>query len=140
VEADLIRLAQVIANLLTNAAKYTDEAGKISVCAAREGEEVVLRVVDTGVGIAPELQSRVFELFVQGDRSMDRSQSGLGIGLTLVKRLVEMHGGSVAVASKGAGQGSEFTIRLPAVPEPRGHQNSDVPSPGPTSARPGSGS
>jgi len=127
VEADLIRLAQVIANLLTNAAKYTDEAGKISVCAAREGEEVVLRVVDTGVGIAPELQSRVFELFVQGDRSMDRSQSGLGIGLTLVKRLVEMHGGSVAVASKGAGQGSEFTIRLPAVPEPRGHQNSDVP-------------
>ena len=126
VEGDRIRLAQVIANLLTNAAKYTDEAGRISVCAAREGEEVVLSVRDTGAGITPELQARIFELFVQGDRTLDRSQGGLGIGLTLVKRLVEMHGGSVAVASKGTGQGSEFTIRLPALREPRGHQNSGV--------------
>jgi two-component system CheB/CheR fusion protein len=124
VEADPIRLAQVIANLLTNAAKYTDKAGHMSIYAAREGEEVVVRVRDTGMGIAPELQSRIFELFVQGDRSLNRSQSGLGIGLTLVKRLVEMHGGSVAVASQGAGQGSEFTVRLPALPEP--HANQDL--------------
>ncbi len=128
VEADLIRLAQIIANLLTNAAKYTDKAGHISVCAAREDGEVVLRVRDTGLGIAPELQSRIFELFVQSDRSLDRAQSGLGIGLTLVKRLVEMHGGSVAVASMGTGQGSEFTVRLPALPEPRGHQERSVTS------------
>jgi len=114
VGGDLIRLAQVISNLLTNAAKYTDNGGQISVGAAREGEEIVVRIRDTGVGISPELQSRIFELFVQGDRSLDRSQGGLGIGLTLVKRLVEMHGGSVAVASQGAGQGSEFSIRLPA--------------------------
>ena len=85
-----------------------------------------MRVRDTGVGIAPELQSRIFEPFVQGDRSLDRSQSGLGIGLTLVKRLVEMHGGSVAVASQGAGQGSEFTVRLPALPEPPGHRDPGV--------------
>jgi PAS domain S-box-containing protein len=117
VEGDLIRLSQVIANLLTNAAKYTDKAGRISVELEREGEEVLVRVRDTGVGIPPELQPRVFDLFVQGDRSLARSQGGLGIGLTLVKRLVEMHGGSVTVASAGAGQGSEFTVRLVALPE-----------------------
>ena len=126
VEADPIRLAQVIANLLTNAAKYTDMGGHISVSAAHEGDEAVLRVRDTGLGIALELQSRIFDLFVQGDRSLDRSQGGLGIGLTLVKRLIEMHGGSVAVASPGVGHGSEFTIRLPALPEPREHQESGV--------------
>ena len=123
VGGDLIRLAQVISNLLTNAAKYTDNGGQISVGAAREGEEIVVRIRDTGVGISPELQSRIFELFVQGDRSLDRSQGGLGIGLTLVKRLVEMHGGSVAVFSRGTGKGSEFTARFPALPEPRGHQD-----------------
>jgi CheY-like chemotaxis protein len=117
VEGDLIRLSQVIANLLTNAAKYTEKAGHISVKLEREGEDAVLRVRDTGVGIPPELQSRIFDLFLQGDRSLARSQGGLGIGLTLVKRLVEMHGGSVTVASSGAGQGSEFTIRLYALPE-----------------------
>ncbi|MBI2226215.1 MAG: response regulator [Betaproteobacteria bacterium] len=123
VQEYLIRLAQVIANLLTNAAKYTDNGGQISVSAAREGEEIVVRIRDTGVGISPELQSRIFELFVQGDRSLDRSQGGLGIGLTLVQRLVEMHGGSVAVFSRGTGKGSEFTARFPALPEPRGHQD-----------------
>jgi CheY-like chemotaxis protein len=117
VEGDLIRLSQVIANLLTNAAKYTDSAGRISVKLEREGEEAVLRVRDTGVGIPPDLQPRIFDLFVQGDRSLARSQGGLGIGLTLVKRLVEMHGGTVAVASAGTGQGSEFTVRLAALAE-----------------------
>jgi PAS domain S-box-containing protein len=117
VEGDLIRLSQVIANLLTNAAKYTDKAGRISVSLEKEDREAVVRVRDTGVGIPLDLQPRIFELFVQGDRSLARSQGGLGIGLTLVKRLVEMHGGSVAVASAGAGQGSEFTVRLPALPE-----------------------
>jgi PAS domain S-box-containing protein len=115
VEGDLIRLSQVIANLLTNAAKYTDKAGRIAVTLERESEQAVVRVRDTGVGIPPELQPRIFDLFVQGDRSLARSQGGLGIGLTLVKRLVEMHGGSVRVASAGAGQGSEFTIWLPVL-------------------------
>jgi CheY-like chemotaxis protein len=117
VEGDLIRLSQVIANLLTNAAKYTERAGQIAVKLEREGGEVVVRVRDTGVGIPPELQPRIFDLFVQGDRSLARSQGGLGIGLTLVKRLVEMHGGSVTVASAGVGHGSEFTVRLTALPE-----------------------
>jgi len=117
VEGDLIRLSQVIANLLTNAAKYTDKAGRITVKLEGENGEAVVRVRDTGVGIPPDLQPRIFDLFVQGDRTLARSQGGLGIGLTLVKRLVEMHGGSIAVASPGAGQGSEFTIRLPALAE-----------------------
>src|SRR4029450_4367654 len=119
VEGDLIRLSQVIANLLTNAAKYTDQAGHISIQLEREGEEAVVRVRDTGGGIPPEVQPRIFDLFVQGDRSLARSQGGLGVGLTLVKRLVEMHGGSVTVTSAGAGQGSEFTVRLSALPEGR---------------------
>jgi PAS domain S-box-containing protein len=120
VEADLIRLAQVIANLLMNAAKYTDEAGRISLTVERDGEAAVVCVRDSGVGIPPELLPRIFDLFVQGDRSLARSQGGLGIGLTLVKRLVEMHGGGVTATSAGAGRGSEFTVRLPALPEGRG--------------------
>jgi PAS domain S-box-containing protein len=127
VEADLIRLAQVIANLLTNAAKYTNKAGRIFLTVAREDGEVVLRVRDTGLGIAPELQPHIFDLFVQGDRSLARSQGGLGIGLTLVKRLVELHGGSVAVQSGGLGQGSEFTVRLPAL---QVWQDADIRAPG----------
>ena len=115
VEADLVRLAQVIANLLTNAAKYTDRAGRIRLIAAREGDRAVVRVRDSGIGIAPDRQACVFDLFEQGDQSMAHSQGGLGVGLTLVKRLVDLHDGSVAVHSDGLGHGSEFVIRLPAV-------------------------
>ncbi len=113
VEADPVRLEQIMTNLLTNAAKYTDPGGRIWLTARREGKEAVLQVRDTGIGIAPELQPRIFELFMQADPSLDRSQGGLGIGLTLVRSLVEMHGGLIGVASAGRGQGSEFTVRLP---------------------------
>ena len=121
-ESDPTRLEQVLVNLLTNAAKYTEPGGRIELVAAREGGEVVVRVRDNGIGIAPEAISQLFELFVQGDRSLARSEGGLGIGLTLVRRLVEMHGGSVAATSAGPGQGSEFVVRLPALaqsPRPR---------------------
>jgi PAS domain S-box-containing protein len=113
VRGDLVRLAQVFANLLNNAAKYTDRSGRIRIAAGREGGQVAVRVRDTGVGIAPDLLPKVFDLFVQADRSAARTQGGLGIGLTLVKRLVEMHGGTVEVRSDGPGQGSEFVVRLP---------------------------
>ena len=110
--ADASRLAQVVVNLLANAAKYTDEGGHIWLTVQEEGEDCVLTVRDTGVGIAPELLPRIFDLFTQAERSLDRSQGGLGIGLALVHRLVEMHGGQVAVIS-ALGQGSEFVVRLP---------------------------
>ena len=106
--ADPVRLAQVLANLLNNAAKYTEEGGRIDLTVAREGGEAVFRVRDTGIGIAAEMLPRVFDLFTQVDRSLDRSQGGLGIGLTLVRRLVEMHGGTVQAFSDGPGRGSEF--------------------------------
>ena len=115
--ADAARLEQVVVNLLTNAAKYTEEGGHVWVTLEQEGEEAVLRVRDTGVGIAPEVLPRIFDLFTQAERSLDRSQGGLGIGLALVQRLVEMHGGTVT-ASSVLGQGSEFVVRLPVVPPP----------------------
>jgi signal transduction histidine kinase/DNA-binding response OmpR family regulator len=111
--ADAARLEQVLANLLNNAAKYTEPGGRITVEARREREEVVVRIQDTGIGIAPELLPRVFDLFAQAEQSLDRSQGGLGIGLTLVRRLVELHGGSITAASAGVGLGSEFVARLP---------------------------
>ena len=110
--ADAARLEQVVVNLLTNAAKYTDERGRIGLDLKQEGQEAVLRVRDTGVGISPDLLPHVFDLFTQAERSLDRSQGGLGIGLTLVRRLVELHGGRVEVYS-ALGQGSEFVVRLP---------------------------
>jgi signal transduction histidine kinase/ActR/RegA family two-component response regulator len=113
--ADETRLAQVVANLLTNAARYTDEGGHISVSAAREGRDVVLRVRDNGIGMSPELLPRVFDLFVQGPRTADRRQGGLGLGLSLVRSLVTLHGGMVEAHSEGAGKGSEFLLRLPAM-------------------------
>jgi PAS domain S-box-containing protein len=120
-DADPVRLAQVIGNLLTNAAKYTDPGGRVRLSVRREGGAAVLRVRDDGIGIPPEILPQVFELFVQADHATTRAQGGLGIGLTLVKSLVEMHGGSVAAHSDGPGKGSEFTVRLPlaagAVPE-----------------------
>jgi PAS domain S-box-containing protein len=113
VAGDLVRLTQVVANLLTNAAKYSAKSGRIRVSLAREGAEARLRVRDAGIGIAPELLPHVFDLFVQGRPSLARPQGGLGIGLTLVRRVVEMHGGRVAAASAGAGKGSEFSVWLP---------------------------
>jgi PAS domain S-box-containing protein len=115
VDGDPTRLTQVVANLLTNAAKFTPEQGRIEVSAAREGDDgVALRVRDTGAGIAPELLPNVFDLFTQGQRQLDRAQGGLGIGLTLVRNLVEAHGGTVEARSDGPGKGAEFVIRLPA--------------------------
>jgi len=113
VDADPTRLAQVVVNLLGNAAKYTPEGGQLAVTVAREGDSAVLRVHDSGIGISPELLPRIFDLFVQGHRSLDRVEGGLGIGLTIVKRLVELHGGRVAATTHGPGEGSEFTVRLP---------------------------
>jgi PAS domain S-box-containing protein len=114
-EADPTRLEQVLANLLNNAAKYTDHRGHIWLSARQEGGELVLRVKDTGVGISSDLLGRIFEPFVQADRVLHHSQGGLGIGLTLVRSLVEMHGGSVTAYSDGPGHGSEFIVRLPAL-------------------------
>ncbi|MGH8496206.1 MAG: PAS domain S-box protein [Gammaproteobacteria bacterium] len=112
VHADLIRMAQVFMNLLSNAAKYMERGGHIRLTAEREGDEIVIRVQDTGVGIAPEALSRVFDLFYQADSSLERSQSGLGIGLSLARRLIELHGGSITARSDGIGRGSEFVLRL----------------------------
>jgi PAS domain S-box-containing protein len=122
--ADATRLEQVIVNLLTNAAKYSNEPGRIWLTIEQEADECVLRARDTGVGIDPELMPRIFQLFTQAERSLDRSQGGLGIGLALVHRLVEMHGGRVEVHSS-LGQGSEFVVRLPVV----GTATADEPQP-----------
>jgi PAS domain S-box-containing protein len=114
-EADPTRLEQVLANLLNNAVKYTDHGGHIWLSARKEGSALVLRVKDTGVGIAVDMLSGIFEPFVQSDRVLHHSQGGLGIGLTLVRSLVEIHGGTVTAHSEGAGKGSEFIVRLPAL-------------------------
>jgi PAS domain S-box-containing protein len=114
IEADEVRLTQVFNNLLTNAAHYTPPGGRVDVTAAREGDRVVLRVRDDGIGIDPGLLPQVFEMFVQGPRGSDRSEGGLGLGLSLSRTLVTLHGGTVDAASEGVGQGSEFTVRLPA--------------------------
>jgi CheY-like chemotaxis protein len=116
VNADPARLGQVITNLLDNAVKYTPPGGSIDVDVLREGHDAVLRVTDSGIGIAPELLSRVFDLFVQGERSLDRSAAGLGIGLNVSRRLIEMHGGTIFALSEGTGRGAQFTIRLPLEP------------------------
>jgi signal transduction histidine kinase len=113
VSADAMRLTQAIGNLLNNAAKYSEEGATIALSLAVEGTQAVVRVRDTGVGIPPEMLPHVFDLFTQIDRTLDRAQGGLGIGLTLVRSLVEMHDGTVEAASAGIGAGSEFTVRLP---------------------------
>ncbi|MFI4925055.1 MAG: response regulator [Vicinamibacteria bacterium] len=115
IRGDLARMAQVLGNLINNAAKYTDPGGRLEVAILREGRDAVFRVRDSGMGIPSTALATVFEPFTQLERTLDRAQGGLGIGLTLVRRLVEMQGGSVAAHSAGHGQGSEFTVRLPAV-------------------------
>ncbi len=138
VEADPLRLAQVLWNLLNNAAKYTPDGGKITLTVER-GAEVMVRIRDTGVGIAPEMLPRVFELFSQVDHTLDRAEGGLGIGLTLVRRLTEMHGGTVTATSDGKGQGCEFVVSLPVLAdesalaepgEPTAPERRDAPSSG----------
>ncbi len=116
-EADPARLQQVLANLLNNAAKYTEPGGRIELAAAREDGDVVVRVRDTGIGIAPAMLPRVFGLFAQAEDARQRAPGGLGIGLALVRSLVEMHRGTVQATSPGLGRGSEFVVRLPALPE-----------------------
>jgi PAS domain S-box-containing protein len=132
VDADPVRLTQVIGNLLTNAAKYTEANGRIQLSAARDSDQAVLKVRDNGIGIAPDMLPHIFELFVQADHSSARTQGGLGIGLTLAKNLVEMHGGALEAHSSGLGEGSEFTIRLPLVAQekraPREQVNGEPPS------------
>jgi len=119
-EADPVRLDQVLVNLLNNAAEFTDPSGHVELIVARVGAEAVIRVRDNGMGIAPDLLPRVFDLFAQADTSLDRGGGGLGIGLTLAKRVVTLHGGSIQVHSEGPGRGSEFVVRLPAPPESSG--------------------
>jgi len=131
VDADMTRLAQVFLNLLNNAAKYGDRGGHIQLNVERQGSDVVVTVKDTGIGIAADQLPRVFEMFTQVDRSLEKSHGGLGIGLTLAKRLVEMHGGTVEARSEGPGKGSEFIVRLPVVveasrPQESGHEEEQL--------------
>jgi signal transduction histidine kinase len=113
-EGDPVRLAQVLANLLTNAARYTPPGGRIQLSAQRDADQVRISISDNGIGIAPDMLPRIFELFVQGKRSMDRAEGGLGLGLTLARSLVTLHGGTISASSDGLGAGTTFTIRLPA--------------------------
>jgi signal transduction histidine kinase len=112
-DGDSARLEQVLVNLLVNAAKYTDAGGDVALAIEREGLQAVLRIRDSGIGIAPDLLPQVFDLFVQADPGSPRADAGLGIGLAVVRSIVESHGGRVGVASAGVRQGSEFTVRLP---------------------------
>jgi PAS domain S-box-containing protein len=120
VRADSVRMGQVFSNLLTNAAKYTEPGGSVSCAIETAGDQAIIRVRDSGIGIAPEMLGRIFDLFVQADTSTAKSHGGLGIGLTLVRSLVERHGGTVVAASAGIGRGSEFIVSLPLFPRPEG--------------------
>jgi signal transduction histidine kinase/DNA-binding response OmpR family regulator len=135
-EADPYRLEQILSNLLVNAAKYTDAGGEIWFSAKREGPDVVFRVRDSGIGIGPDLLPNVFDLFAQANRSLHRAEGGLGIGLTIVRGLAELHGGRVAVTSGGFGRGAEFVVALPAetqvskraaAPQPVAHEKTTQP-------------
>ena len=118
-DADPFRLAQALSNLLNNSAKYTEPGGSISLTAEQQGDQVTIRVRDTGIGIPAETLPHLFKMFVQGSHSVGRSQGGLGIGLSVVKGLVDMHGGTVEACSEGPGKGSEFVVRLPVLVVPR---------------------
>ena len=131
VDVDKIRLAQVICNLVSNAAKYSDPKSRIWLTVTQDGDEAVIRVKDAGIGIPAEMLPRVFDLFTQVDGSLERSRGGLGVGLTIVKRLVEMHGGSVEAYSEGHGMGSEFVVRLPNAPSTPNEQEQEQDDPQP---------
>ncbi len=128
IDGDVTRLVQIFSNLLNNAAKYSEPGGRIEFTAERQGSDAVIHLRDNGIGIAPNMLGTIFDMFTQADRSLERVQGGLGIGLTLVQRLVEMHGGTVEAHSEGEGQGSEFVVRLPLMldasrlQEPTDHQ------------------
>jgi signal transduction histidine kinase/ActR/RegA family two-component response regulator len=133
VQGDAVRLEQIVNNLLTNAIKYTPAGGRIVLSITRESDEgespkAVVRVRDNGVGIEPDMLVRVFDMFTQADRPLDRTQGGVGLGLTLVRRLVEMHGGTVRASSAGIGKGSEFEVRLPLAATPAKHPSPGVPT------------
>jgi PAS domain S-box-containing protein len=130
-EADPARMEQVMSNLICNAAKYTEPGGHIWVTAERQGPEAIVSIKDTGIGILREMLPNIFDLFVQGDRSLDRAQGGLGIGLTLVKALVQMHEGRVEAHSPGVGKGTEFIVRLPVVAEVMPIKPQESPAPVP---------
>lgn len=127
IEGDQLRLAQAVSNLLTNSARYTEQQGHIRLVIRREDDWVAVQVTDNGIGIASELLPQVFDLFTQADNNLARSRGGLGIGLTLVKRIVELHGGSVLAASDGIGMGSTFTIRLPMTQSDTSAEGTHVP-------------
>lgn len=137
VRGDAVRLQQIVTNLVDNAIKYTPPGGSITVVLDREGQQARLRVRDTGEGMTPEMMERAFQLFVQGERSLDRPQGGLGLGLPLVQRLVELHGGVVGVHSDGPGRGCCFTVLLPALRQamPPAPGAAAAPPPGPVPAR-----
>jgi CheY-like chemotaxis protein/two-component sensor histidine kinase len=129
VNGDLVRLSQVVSNLLSNAAKYTEKPSRIWLTVEHSGDEAVIRVKDEGAGMEPEFIARMFNLFVQADTTLSRSRGGLGVGLTLVRRLVELHGGTVSATSPGISQGSEFVMRLPISTETLSPSRSRIYSP-----------
>jgi CheY-like chemotaxis protein len=135
VSGDSMRLSQVVANLLNNASKYTQERGRIEIAASADAGEAVIVVRDNGTGIEPQLLPHLFELFVQGERSLDRSQGGLGIGLSLVRHLVELHQGRVEAQSAGAGKGATFRVSLPCINAVPGIPASEAPEPARRGAR-----
>src|SRR5262245_35911161 len=137
VDGDRIRIAQVISNLLSNAAKYTEPDGRVVISARQEYGDVVLECRDNGSGIPPELVPRVFDLFVQGERGLDRRQGGLGLGLAVARMLVERHGGTIEVSSGGSKQGSTFVVRLPAATSSALRSSADLPSSAVPGARAG---
>jgi signal transduction histidine kinase len=119
VDADTTRLAQVFQNLVTNASKYSDPRTHVAVRVRATDDEITVTVADEGIGISDELMPRLFEMFVQGERALDRAEGGLGIGLTIARSLLEMHGGTIRAESPGVGKGSTFTVTLPRSARPR---------------------
>jgi PAS domain S-box-containing protein len=135
VEGDGVRLVQVFANLLSNAVKYSADRSVVQIVCEADGDDIIVRILDTGVGIDPQVLPQIFELFMQADRSLDRREGGLGVGLTVVKHLVELHGGSVEALSAGLGKGAEFVVRLPLVSTSSASLPEDAPAPSKSRSR-----